>query len=73
MLGAKLLGMTTVKINQGEHRFETLAQAFEKNRHMIEKLFDTPPTQEIIMGMMQPDYEINSLEDLLGVVKQIES
>ncbi len=73
MLGAKLLGMTTVKINQGEHRFETIAQAFEKNRHMIEKLFDTPPTQEIIMGMMRPDYEINSLEDLLGVVKQIES
>ena len=23
MLGAKMLGMTTVKINQGEHRFET--------------------------------------------------
>ena len=73
LLGAKLLGMTTVKINQGEHRFETIAQAFEKNRHMIEKLFDTPPTQETIMGLMQPDFEINSLEDLLGVVKQIES
>ena len=73
MLGAKLLGMTTVKINQGEHRFETIAQAYEKNAFMIDKLFDSPPARETVMGLMQPDYEINSLEDLLGVVKEIES
>ena len=73
MLGAKLLGMTTVKINQGEHRFETIAQAYEKNAFMIDKLFDTPPARETVMGLMQADYEIDSLEDLLGVIKEIES
>jgi len=73
MLGAKLLGMTTVKINQGEHRFETIGQAYEKNFYMIDKLFDTPPAQETVMDFMQPDFEINSLEDLLGVIKEIES
>jgi FMN phosphatase YigB (HAD superfamily) len=72
MLGAKLLGMTTVKINQGEHRFETIAEAYEKNCYMVEKLFDAPPAQEKVMDMMQPDFEINSLEDFPGIVKEIE-
>ena len=73
MLGAKMLGMTTVKINQGEHRFETPAEAYEKNCYMVGKLFDTPPAQEKVMDMMQPDFEINSLEDFPGIVKEIES
>ena len=72
MLGAKLLGMTTVKMNQGEHRFETPEQAYEKNSFMVDQLFDTPPAQETVIGLMQPDFEINSLEDLVGVVKEIE-
>jgi len=73
MLGAKLLGMATVKINQGEHRFETISQAYEKNAFMIDKLFDTPPAQDTVMGLLQPDFEIDSLEDLLGVIQEIES
>ena len=72
MLGAKLLGMTTVKINQGEHRFETIDQAYEKNSFMIGQLFDTSPARETVMSLMQPDYEIDSLEDIFGIVKEIE-
>jgi hypothetical protein len=39
---------------------------------MVDQLFDTPPAQETVIGLMQPDFEINSLEDLVGVVKEIE-
>ena len=60
-------------MNQGEHRHETIAQAYEKNSFMIDQLFDTPPTKEQVMGLMQPDYEIDSLEDFAGVIKEIES
>jgi FMN phosphatase YigB (HAD superfamily) len=73
MLGAKLLGMTTVKINQGEHRFETPAQAYAKNSYMVNQLFGSPPVEEKIIDLMQPDYEIDSLEDIFGVVEEIES
>jgi len=73
MLGAKLLGMTTVKIKQGEHRHETIAQAFEENALNVDQLFDAPHSKEKVMGLMHPDFEIDSLEDFLGIVKEIES
>jgi FMN phosphatase YigB (HAD superfamily) len=72
MLGAKLLGMTTVKIMQGEHRFETLETAYGLNRDMVGDLFDTQPDRETVLELMQPDHEIDSLEDLLGLVERIE-
>ncbi len=72
MLGAKLLGMTTVKINQGEHRIETPEKAYGINSDMVGELFDAQPDRETVLGLMRPDFEIDSLEDLLGVVKEIE-
>ena len=68
-----MLGMKTVKMNQGEHRHETPSQAYEKNRHMLEALFDTPPTLAEVESLMQPDYEVGSLEEIFRIVEEIES
>ena len=73
MLGAKLLGMTTVKVNQGGHRLESIDQAYEENAYKLKQIFGESPAREKLMGLMQPDYEIESLDDLFQVVKQIES
>jgi FMN phosphatase YigB (HAD superfamily) len=73
ILGANLLGMTTVKINQGGHRLESIDLAYEENSYRLKQLFDEPPARERVIGFMQPDYEIDSLEDIFGVVEEIES
>jgi hypothetical protein len=39
---------------------------------MARELFDTVPDKKTILGLMQPDYEIDSLEDLLGLIRKIE-
>ena len=72
MLGAKLLGMTTVKINQGEHCNETLAEAYEKNFENA-AISGIAASREEIWSAMQPDYIIDSLEELPGVVSSIET
>ena len=72
MLGAKLLGMTTVKINQGEHCDETLVDAYEKNfKHA--PVSGITANSEDIKSAMQPDYIIDSLEELPDLVSRIES
>ena len=73
MLGAKRLGMITVKIDQGEHRHETLLQA-------CQKWLDQPPTAwpsllstAELKELMQPDYTIETLAALPAVVEKIEA
>jgi FMN phosphatase YigB (HAD superfamily) len=71
MLGAKLLGMTTIKIDQGEHQHETILEAYEKNRTTSSQSGITGSEEEI-MAAMQPDYIIKSLEELPAVVAVID-
>jgi FMN phosphatase YigB (HAD superfamily) len=70
MLGAKLLGMTTIKINQGEHQHETLAEAYEKNIDNA-ALSGIAASRDEIMVAMQPDFNIESLEELPPIITQI--
>ena len=72
MLGAKVLGMITVKINQGEHRHETITEAYEKN-HQGALLSGITGSKNEILSAMQPDYIIESLEELPEVIRDIES
>jgi HAD superfamily hydrolase (TIGR01549 family) len=71
MLGAKRLGMTTVKINQGEHRDETIVAAYEKNISNA-SISGITENREKILAAMQPDYIINSLEELPAIVRSLE-
>lgn len=71
MLGARRLGMTTVKINQGEHRHESIAEAYEKNIGSASTSGITESRKEIL-ATMQPDYIINSLDELPPIVLSIE-
>jgi FMN phosphatase YigB (HAD superfamily) len=71
MLGAKRLGMITVKINQGEHRHETMVEAYEKNI-ISAALSGISGSREEIMAAMHPDYTINSLQELLTLISRIE-
>jgi HAD superfamily hydrolase (TIGR01549 family) len=71
MLGARRLGMTTVKINQGEHRHETIAEAYEKNIRSA-SISGITGSREEILAAMQPDYTINSLDELPPIVHSIE-
>lgn len=70
MLGAKRLGMTTVKINQGEHRHETIQEAYEKNKAFLSDLTETP---EQILKAMEPDFIIENLEGLPAIVEKLKS
>lgn len=74
VFGAKRLGMTTVKINQGSHAHETIEEAFE-NACQSEKMMDfflKQHTKEEIMKMMRPDYTITSLRKLEDIIHKIE-
>jgi len=72
MFGAKLLGMITVKINQGEHRHETPADAYEVN-FMDAPLSGISGSRKEIKASMVPDFTINSLEELPAIIHKIES
>ena len=71
MLGAKLLGMSTVKINQGEHRHENITEAYEKNIARAARSGISGSKDEII-ATMQPDFTIETLEELPAIVERIE-
>lgn len=72
MLGAKRLGMTTVKIKQGEHRHETLAEAYEKNKDKA-SLSGITESREEILRAMEPDYIIENLEELPAIISKLEA
>jgi HAD superfamily hydrolase (TIGR01549 family) len=72
MLGAKLLGMTTVKINQGEHHRETMAEAYKLNKNKASLSGITKTREEILMAM-EPDFIIENLEELPVVVSKLEN
>ncbi|OGR02168.1 MAG: hypothetical protein A2511_13920 [Deltaproteobacteria bacterium RIFOXYD12_FULL_50_9] len=69
MFGAKRLGMQTVKINQGEHRLETKEEALTKG------LGSNPEfagNRDELLRLMEPDYMITNLFELLTIVEMIE-
>jgi len=71
MLGAKRIGMATVKINQGEHRHETITEAYDKNISNA-SFSGITGTKEEILAAMQPDYTIESLAELPAIVRMLE-
>jgi HAD superfamily hydrolase (TIGR01549 family) len=71
MLGARRLGMMTVKISQGEHRHESIPEAYEKNINNA-SISGLTGSREEILAAMQPDYIINSLDELPAIVRSIE-
>jgi putative hydrolase of the HAD superfamily len=69
MFGAKRLGMRTVKINQGEHRLENKEEALTKG------LMECPAyasNRDDLLRLMEPDYTITNLFELLTIVMVIE-
>lgn len=72
MLGAKRLGMTTVKISQGEHQRETAAEACAAHENDLKYLFAPPLAKEEAVRLMQPDFIINNLAEILDVVALLE-
>jgi FMN phosphatase YigB (HAD superfamily) len=69
MLGAKRLGMTTIKINQGEHSTETkdeaLRRGLQANRSQL------PEDQATLLRQMEPDFVIDDLLELIKIVGEI--
>jgi FMN phosphatase YigB (HAD superfamily) len=72
MLGAKRLGMTTVKINQGEHRHEKVEEVCAAHENDLQNLFDPPLSRKEAARLMQPDFTIHNLAELLDVVNLLE-
>jgi FMN phosphatase YigB (HAD superfamily) len=72
MLGAKLLGMTTVKINQGEHRHEKPEEVCAAHENDLKSLFAPPLSKKAAVKLMQPDFIIHNLVELLDVVALLE-
>lgn len=69
MFGAKRLGMCTVKINQGEHRHETREEALTRG---LRKDPDFAGNRDELLRLMEPDYTITDLFELLTIVELIE-
>jgi len=74
IFGAKRLGMTTVKVNQGSHISESIEDAFEAYQRLEAeyKLFSGQRSPEDIRGMMIPDFTINHIKELKQVINEIE-
>jgi len=72
MLGAKRLGMTTVKINQGEHQHETVEQVCAAHEDALGSLFDKPLSKNEAINLMQPDFTLKNLAEVLDVVALLE-
>jgi putative hydrolase of the HAD superfamily len=70
IFGAKRLGMTTIKITQGEHRHESKEKALQRGMSKPQHLSGNPET---ILLQMEPDYIIADLIELLAIVEQIEA
>ena len=72
MLGAKRLGMTTVKISQGEHQHETAEEVCAVHENDLQSIFDNPLTKEEAIKLMQPDFTVNHLIEILDIVALLE-
>ena len=72
MLGAKRLGMTTVKVNQGEHQHEKVDEVCAAHENDLRSLFDKPLAKKEAGRLMQPDFIINNLVEILDVVALLE-
>ena len=75
IFGAKRLGMTTVKVNQGGHADEAIDEAFEAYQLLINRhpFFSKEHSPEQVRSLMVPDYTISHLKELEGVVDAIET
>jgi putative hydrolase of the HAD superfamily len=75
ILGANLLGMLTIKINQGYHSNETIEDVYElkKESGEIKKIFRENPSKNEIMNLMKPQFTIRSLKELPRIAHQIEN
>lgn len=69
MFGAKRLGMRTVKINQGDHRLENKEEALAKG---LKACPEYTNDRDALLRLMEPDYTITNLFELLTIVMVIE-
>jgi len=74
IFGAKRLGMITVKISQGPHAHQTVAQGFEEalRSKAMDTFFLKHHAKKEILEMMKPDYTITSLRKLEDIVSHLE-
>jgi len=74
ILGAKKLGMITVKINQGFHEHETAESVYERKLQagQLEGQFGKHLDRSTVLSMMQPDYTIATLGELPNVLDDID-
>ena len=71
MLGAKRLGMTTIKINQGEHHRETPEEAL--HRGLLDTSLQLQEDPATLLRQMEPDFVIDDLIELIAIVGKISS
>jgi FMN phosphatase YigB (HAD superfamily) len=74
VFGARRLGMMAVKVNQGPHSHETIAEALEKasqSKRMM-AYFTQRHTKQEILQLMEPNLTIPSLRELEKAIVQME-
>jgi FMN phosphatase YigB (HAD superfamily) len=72
ILGAKRLGMRTIKVDQGGHRRETREEAYRKNAAVIPELFPEIISAQEASRLMTPDATVKSLIELETVLADFE-
>jgi FMN phosphatase YigB (HAD superfamily) len=68
ILGAKRLGMRTVKVDQGGHCQETSEEAYRKNAAVIPDLFPGTISSQEAGRLMTPDATVKGLIELETVL-----
>lgn len=70
IFGANRLGMVTVKLNRGRHAEETIEEAFDKavGTDVAKEYFLKEHSGDEILGLMEPDYTIDNLQELIGLL-----
>ena len=74
IFGGKRLGMITVKVSQGPHAHETIAEAYKKasESEEMKAFFSKEHTERDMLRAMKPDYTIGSLRKLGDVLAEVE-
>ncbi len=75
IFGANRLGMITVKVTQGPHADEPIDDVFQREwrSEATRAFFSRHHTEDEICRLMEPDYTINSLNELAKTIQRIVS
>ena len=71
LMGAKRLGMTTIKVNQGKYKEETPEESYEDKREELAELFPDMTRKEAL-DLMQPDHVTRKLSRIPELIERIE-